>query len=190
MPAPKAKPVININILFPQGIPQKLPIKFLKWLLSYGRFMAIAVEIIVVATFVIRFKLDADLNNINDQINHQVPYIQSLSEDEAKVRQLQFKISTVKRLYDSNPDINSILSAIASQMTSGTKLSTINIDATDKQAGLQFRVNGVSSSPNDLSILLAGLKQVKLFKDIALANISYDQGQLNFSISGGVKTQP
>ncbi len=190
MPAPKAKPIININILFPQGIPQKLPIKFLKWLLSYGRFMAVAVEIVVVATFVVRFKLDSDLANLNDQINHQVPYIESLSTDEAKIRQTQFKIATVKKFYDSDPDLGGILTSISSQMTPGTRLSTVNIDTTDKQAGLQFRFNGIASSSNDLSILLAGLKQVKIFKDITLSNISYDQGQLTFSISGGLKNQP
>ena len=55
---------IKLNLLHTQGLPEKLPVKFLKWLVNYGRYIVVLVEIIVLVAFVARFKLDADLAEI------------------------------------------------------------------------------------------------------------------------------
>jgi Tfp pilus assembly protein PilN len=184
--APKGKVSgININLLLPQGSAQKLPVKFLKWLVSYGRFIAIVVEIIVVATFVVRFKLDADLASLKDQINHQVPFIEDKAQDEARIRQFQFKLATIKKTHAAAPDWKSVLENISQQMPSSTKLTTINLDKSSGST-LLFKVSGRSSTSNDLSVLLAGLKQAKSFRNITLTNINFDAGQIVFSISGEV----
>lgn len=185
MANPVSKINLNLNILFPQGTPQKLPIKFLKWLLSYGRFIALVVEAVVIVTFVARFKLDADLASLKDKINAQVPFIQSLSQDEAQIKQTQLKLTQIRTVYASEPNWQSILTEISNQLPAGVTLSVINLDHT--QPVLAFRVNGQASSNSDLATFIAGLKQDQTFNNINLTNVTFDSGQLTFTITGEAK---
>lgn len=185
MAAQHPKIRLNLNLLFPQGVPQKLPIRFLKWLTSYGRFIAIVVEAIVIVTFITRFKMDADLADLKDKINKQIPFIESLAQNEAEIKQTQFKLAQIKKVYSSTPDWGGVLSKISQQLPSGVKLSDINLD--HSEANLNFRVTGVSSSNADLATFIGGLKQESSFRDINLTNVNFDSGQIDFAITGGVK---
>lgn len=176
---------LNVNLLFPQGVPQKLPVRFLKWLISYGRFIAIFVEVIVISAFVLRFKFDQDLSDINDKINEQIPFIESLSADEAAIKQTQFKLSTIRGVYSTTPSWNSLLDEISKQIPSGVKLTSIGLDHTQQVKSVTFRLSGVSTTNRDLASFVAGLKADTALKDIILSSISFDQGQINFTISGG-----
>ena len=182
-PKPVFKPNININILYPQGSPQKLPIKFLKWLVSYGRFIAIFVEIVVVVTFVLRFQLDNQLEDLKSKINQQLPFIQSRESDEAQIRQLQSKLDIINKNYSINPDWVAILKAISQELPAGVKLANISLDHSSPPA-TQIRITGQASSSNDLEILLTGLKQDNQVKNVNLASISLEEGQITFSITG------
>jgi Tfp pilus assembly protein PilN len=181
---PVYKPTININILYPQGSFQKLPIRFLKWLVSYGRYMAVAVEIIVVATFVMRFKLDADLADLKTKISLQLPVIQSHAQDEADIRRFQFKLATISKTFAASPDWDTILNSISQELPSGVKLNNINMDDSAPATGLAIRMTGQADSSNDLGIFIAGLKQDKKIKQVVLASITLEQGQIQFSLTG------
>ena len=86
---PKFK--ISLNLLYSQGTPLKWPAKILTWALSAGRYIGIAVEILVLATFAARFKFDADLADLKEKINQQIPYIESLQKEESLIKQTQFR---------------------------------------------------------------------------------------------------
>lgn len=188
MAAQLSKLRISVNLLYPQGVPQHLAVKLLKWLVSYGRYIAIVVEAIVVATFLIRFKYDDDLSNLQTKIAEQVPYIKSLSPDEAQIRKVQFKLATVKSFYQNNPDWQKFFTTFSNLIPSyGVKLSSLSMEHTAKSPIIQFRFSGTASSINDLAILISGLKQEKTFRDIALTNLSFDQSQVTFSLSGATK---
>src|SRR3989344_9262322 len=105
---------INLNLLYPQGVPEKLPLKFLKWLISYGRYIVVVVEIVVLACFAVRFKLDADLADLKENINSQVPYLESLSVDEALIVQTQQRLSNVQKVVEASSLWNKTFTQIAS----------------------------------------------------------------------------
>lgn len=186
MAKPAQTPRINVNILYPQGIPQKLPVKFLKWLLTFGRYIAVFVEILVLATFAARFKFDADLADINEKINQQIPFIESLSEEEATIRQTQFKIDAINKTFANYPKYTDLLSRIAQNTPGGVILSTINFDQTDPATALNIRVAGQSSSNSDLSVFLNALTLDTTFKDVNLTNSTFEQGVISFIITAGV----
>jgi len=54
--------------------------------------MIILTEMVVIVAFLMRFKLDEDLRNLNEQINGQVALLQSQTSEEEKFRQLQKEI--------------------------------------------------------------------------------------------------
>lgn len=179
---------ISLNLLYPQGIPEKLPVKFIKWLISYGRFIVIVVEVIVLACFAYRFKLDADLADLKEQINNQVPYLESLTVDEALIVQTQQRLKYVQNVDISTKNWSNIFSHISSQTPVGIKLTNLNIEKkTPSSSQMNFKLTANTNSNNDLALLLGSLKQDVFFTNVSLASVSFEQGLITFSITGGTK---
>jgi hypothetical protein len=183
---PAKEKLISINLLHPQGFPEKLPIKFLKWLLNYGRYIVIFVEIIVLAAFVYRFKLDSDLGTIIDKINSTLPYIQSLSQDEALIKQTQQRLSVIKTTYAKNALIDQVSDKITHLLPDNTRLSSLSINLAD--APTQIKITAQTTSNSDVSTFLNNLKLEKgLLQNVQMIGVSFDQGSITFIITGEVK---
>lgn len=175
---------IKLNLIHTQGLKEKLPVLFLKWLVAYGRFIVIAVEIIVVATFVTRFKYDADIEDYKDKINARLPYLESLSVDEAQIRKTQFELDQVKKVYTNTPDWQEFLTTLSAKTPQSVSLKTITLEHPDGKPNLSFRLTASANSNDSLSVLIKGLKEEGGFSDINLASITFEDGEIKFSITG------
>lgn len=178
---------VNLNLLYPQGIPQKLPVRFLRWLISYGRFIVVIVEIVVLVCFALRFKFDADLANLKEKINSQVPFLESLYLDEALIAQTQLRLSRIKNTYTFSPMWSKTLTELSSQMPTGVKLTSLNLERVPQEGSLTFKVSAQTPSNNDVAAFLNGLKRNQFFKDANLTSVSFDQGIIIFTITGIAK---
>ena len=177
---------LNLNLLYPQGIVPKLPARFIKWLLAYGRFIVVFVEIIVLVCFVMRFKLDEDLNNQKEDINSKVPYLDSLITSETLSNQTQLRIKLIKDVYAKSEKNAAIFKKIADQTPQGVIVQNINLD-TKSDEGNHFKITSGTPNNYDVAVYLNGLKSEPEFSEIILASISFDQGQLTFTITGKAK---
>ncbi len=183
--APKFR--ISIDLLHPQGMPLKWPVQLIKWALSGGRYLGIAVEILVLVAFAARFKLDGDLANLKEQINQQVPFINSLSTQAQLIRETQFKISVVKNAYSSSTNWALVLRDLSSQTPPGVIYNSLIFNKPEGNQKLGFKIIGGASSNNDLAVFLNGLKNHEKFQNISLSNINFDSSGLNFTITGNLK---
>lgn len=183
-PAQRPKLRIDVNLLHPKEIPPKLPERFLRWLINYGRFIVIAVEIIVVAAFVTRFKLDADLDELKRKINLDMPFVEGLAADEALIKQTQLRLTTIKQTYAQTPDWQTIFAKLSSQMPVSIRLTNLTMEKSGETKNLTFKLNALTSSNTDLAIFLNNLRKDTSFKDVSLSNISFDQDQIVFTITG------
>lgn len=178
---------LKINLLFPQGVSLKLPVKFLQWLIAYGRFIIIFVEIIVVAVFVARFKYDADLEDLKDKINARLPYLESLAADETSIRKTQLEINTIKNIYNTNPNWSGFFEQLSSRTPKNVTLSNISLERPENSSDLVFRFSASANSNQSISSLIQGLREEPDIKDINLSGIAFEEGAIRFSISG-IKT--
>lgn len=186
--AQKPKLRLDINLLHPKEIPPKLPERFLKWLITYGRFIVIAVEVIVVVSFVARFKYDADLDELKRKINLDLPYVEGLSADEALIKQTQLRIQTIGQGYNQTPDWQNIFTKISSHMPSSVKITNLLFEKIPNTPGkINIKLTGITTSNTDLAILLNNLRADKTFKDINLSNIIFDRDQIAFTLTGGTQ---
>lgn len=182
MPKKNANLRINLDLLKPQSEPQRIAIKAFKWLLSSGRFLIIFVEIIVLAAFLVRFKFDADIASTKEAIDQQVPFIESLANDEKLIRQTQFQLGTMKEVRTNSADYAEILKKIARQTPSGVTINSLNIQK--QVAQLEYRMVGTSVDNNQLSSFVAGLKSDDSFSNLNLADIAFEGGLINFTLTG------
>lgn len=192
--APKNQLRLKLNLLHPNEIPPSLPTRFLRWVVSYGRYIVIFTEIIVVSAFVYRFKLDADLDTFKTSINEDVPYIEGLISDEALIRQTQLKLSTIGSVYDFTPNWKRVFTDISSVIPISVRINSLSIDNADPKAEyVPVKFVGQTNSNNDLGLFIRKLRDKKdtsdnkMFNNIVLDSLNFDKDELIFSISGGVK---
>ena len=182
---PKIKLAIHLDLLKPQSKPEQLSLKLVKWLLSSGRYIFIFVEAIVLTAFIVRFKLDADLQTNKEAIEQQIPYIESLKPFEILIRQTQFKLSTIDTFYKTYADYPKVIKIIADQTPGGVKIISLNLEKSiDK---ITIRLNGQAQNNKDLATFLGGLKQNQSFTDTSITSIGFEKGNLTFSLSSTVK---
>ena len=174
---------ISLNLLHPKEAPSKLPERFLKWLITYGRFIVIFVEIIVVGAFLTRFKLDADLDNLKNQINLDLPYVEGLSTDEALIKQTQTKIAMIDNNYQNADKWQETVVDISSQIPDSVVFTGLSLEEKD-ETSVTFKISGATLSNTDLGIFLNNLRALDNFSEINLSSISFDQQQIVFTITG------
>jgi len=174
---------ISLNLLHPKEAPSKLPEKFLKWLITYGRFIVIFVEVIVVAAFLARFRLDADLDELKRKINLDLPYVESLAVDEALIKQTQDKLALIDKTYLNDAKWQEAVVEISEQIPQSIVFIGLLLEEKDERT-VNFRISGTTRSNADLGIFLNNLRSIENFREINLASISFDRQQILFTITG------
>lgn len=186
MPKDQSRTSLHINILQPQGNPEKIYVRFTRWLLSTGRYIIIIVEIIVLGAFVSRFKIDSDLETTKEASEQQIPFIESLKQDEQLIRQTQLQLATIRDIRQTTPDYTLIMQKISGTQPLGIKITSLNLE---KNSGIiALKITGQAKTNNDLSNFVAGLKADSNFSDINLVGAGVDQNIITFSITGSVRS--
>lgn len=174
---------ISLNLLHPKENPAKLPERFLKWLITYGRFIVIFVEIVVVAAFLGRFKLDADLDELKRKINRDLPYVEGLFVDEALIKQTQNKLALIDKTYSNSDKWQEVILDLSSQIPESIQFTGLQLDEKD-ESSLNFKITAITVSNSDLGIFLNNLRAVSNFREINLASISFERNQIVFTVTG------
>ncbi len=182
-PEKSKKLLFKVNLFVHKGEKPKLYIQAFSWLLSSGRFIVIFVEIIVIAAFVYRYKLDNDISDVNTKIKEQEPYIQSLQNEENTIRQVQLQLQSIKVAKSNNPSFSPVIQKIADITPTAISLTNITFDRTQNFPETDIIISGVTPSNLDLSAFLTVLKKDPYLAQITLSNISF-KGSTDFTITG------
>lgn len=173
--------LIHLDLLKSQSDYSKLSSKIIHYLISTGKYILIAVEVIMLTAFFIRFKLDTDLATQQKEINQKKDYIQSLKGSETAIRQTQFKLSTVTSFYENYVEYPQILKEIADQTPSGVKFINVAIETQENK--VTIRISAQAQTSNDISNFTQGLKTSQHFKDVNLTTLSVEQNIIKFSLN-------
>lgn len=180
-----AKNLFKINLLLHKGEQSPIYAKFIKWLLASGRFIVVFVEILVIAAFVFRYKLDTELLDLQEQIEEQIPYLESLKSDEEQIRKIQFQLNTIKQTHSQNPNYSQSLLQLSKLTPKNITLTNITINKAKPLSNATLTISGSSPSSLELSAYLKALKNNSNFSEINLTNISFE-GRTTFTIMGNL----
>lgn len=178
----------KVNLLIHKGEQIKLYVRLLKWVLSSGRYIVVFVELLVIGAFIFRYKLDAELIDIQEKIKDQIPYITSLKDDETLIKETQFQLANVKQVRIGGIDFAQALSKISQFTPQSVRLTSISLDPVPNSSKANFVISGASPSNRDLSAYLKALKNNPDFSGVALTNISF-QDVTKFTITGTVNVE-
>lgn len=126
MPAPTT----NINLLPKNVIEERRTNQFLDWALTYGRYIIIVTELVVLLAFFSRFRLDQELTDLHTAINQKQAIIASVSDFETNVRLLQTRLSKIRQLDEGHTIYLDILNLLDQTLPEDVILTTITLNNT------------------------------------------------------------
>ena len=156
----------SINLL-PQNEFEQTPLgKFLKWALTFGKYIVILTQLMVIAAFLFRFKLDRDLDNLNESIGQNQEVVTSYQDLEHKVRVLQNQLTSLKIITDDQFLIKTALQAISQSTPSQIEFESLTL------AQDSVSIKGRSLNEVALATLIASLQNRSEFTDINVNSIT------------------
>lgn len=90
-----AKPV-TINLLGEETIAHTPQGRIVQWALTYGRYIMIGTEIVVLLAFISRFSLDRKLTDLKEEISQKQAILEANLPLENDIRSLQDRLSRIK----------------------------------------------------------------------------------------------
>lgn len=167
-------------------LPHKEPTfaeKFFSWMLTFGRFIIIGTEMIVLVAFVSRFKLDRDLIDLHDKVQQEESIVKSLISVENRSRSLQKRLFEIGSINQASKNSIAILQEIPALTPENVFLDGLTIY--DK--GL--KIDAKTLSGGGLSDFVKRLRNSNHFSSISLDRITRDEtlgGQIKFTITASL----
>jgi len=156
--------------------------RFLKWLLTIGRYIVIFTELIVILAFLSRFKLDRDLTDLYEQIENKQAIIQSYADFEADFRFLQKQLASIQGLRREQLQTKQLVEEIAALTPIDVYFSELRIIG-DKAS---FTANALSEA--GLATFINNLKRSSRFSNLEIDSLAIGTGE-GIGISFTLKSQ-
>lgn len=179
-------PAKSINLLPRTDFDQTPLGRFLRWSLTYGRYIIVCTEIVVLLAFIYRFSLDRKITDLNEEIEQKSAIIEANQEFEHQFRQLQERVELINS-YASTQNISiSLLTHLESITPEGIKLTSYSY----AQNKLVLNANALSNT--HLAVFLHNLKMSEYLANINVTSISKKTSGVSetaFQVEAGIKPQ-
>jgi hypothetical protein len=174
---------IAVNLISQDELSQSAVGKVMLWALSIGRYIVVFTELIVIMSFLSRFKLDRELTDLNEAINRQKAIILSYGNLESDFRYTQSQLELV-RSTQTKVSPTSVLAMLSQTTPPDVKVNQLQL--TDK--GIQF--SAIALSPQGFISFISNLLAQELIDHLTISGVSSkDQGlTIEFEVSANVKS--
>lgn len=167
----------KVNLL-PKEELEKRPLgKVLKWMLSYGRYIVISVELVVLLVFFSRFIYDRKLADLNDAIEQKQAIVTAAKDLETTIRSFQDTIKKIKTLEDKRSTYLTLINKLKEVSPKEVRYSDISMDQQ------QMTLTGEALTNAGFARLITTFKGDASFTEIKIQSLkkNKDTGLLEFS---------
>ena len=119
---------IKVNLLGQEQFTHAPLGRFVTWAMTYGRYIMISTEFVVLIAFLSRFSLDRQLTDLKDEISQKQDIIQANQTLESNFRMAQTELKKVKDIFATQSYPFDALNAIHVVLPQGTYLQSIAVD--------------------------------------------------------------
>ena len=161
---------ISVNLLTQDEFSSSPLGKVLLWALSVGRYIVVITELIVILSFLSRFKLDRDLTDVNEAIEKQKAIILSYGNLEEEFR---FTQGQLEFIHQSTPQHTpqEALSILSKTLPADIKIDDLSIN----NEGFSFSATALSMQ--GFTQFIRSLMAEEAIGDVALGSVeTQDQG--------------
>lgn len=139
--------------------------RIISWAVTYGRYIMIGTEVVVLLAFISRFSLDRKLTDLNDEISQKQAIIEANADFEQQFRIIQNQVKSIQKLMGAPTPMVDALNTLQSILPVDVYLDSLEINANQLQA------NAVAVSSVGFSTLIANLQSTKIFKNVDIGDI-------------------
>ncbi len=160
-----AKPV-SVNLLGQQDLEHTPWGRIVSWATTYGRYIMITTEIIVLLAFISRFSLDRKLTDLTEEVSQKQAIIEANSSFEKEIKSLQANIATIKKIISTQSGPVEIVSIMETLIPPDVYLTSLELSSS------KLSVVAVAGTTQGFSQFLANLQASKQLKNVLLGDIS------------------
>jgi Tfp pilus assembly protein PilN len=154
--------------------------RFLKWALTFGRWIVITTELLVILCFLSRFKLDRELTDLGERIKQQQAIISSFGELEKDFRNLQKRLVEIGDLEKKQFSSADRLDEVAEMIPLDVSLKEWNVK------GEKIEISAVVLSEAGLGSLMREFSESR-FKNVRVENVNKKEtGEIEFQITAEI----
>lgn len=159
---------VSINLLGEKGA-DKSPIgRIATWAITYGRYIMIGTEIVVLLAFISRFSLDRKLTDLKEEIDQKQAIIEANQSLEQDVKNVQDKLAKIKTIYATGILAPEIVASLQTTLPPGVYLDTLEISAT------KVVLKGSAGTNGGFSQFLSKLQSDTTYTNIEVGDIRRD----------------
>ncbi|MBL7159797.1 PilN domain-containing protein [Candidatus Microgenomates bacterium] len=172
---------LKINLLSKKDLEEKALGRFLKWSLSFGRYIIVGTEIIVLIAFFSRFKLDRQLTDLHEAINQKEVIVQFNLDFENKSRNIQQQLAEIKNIEkDYNLSLQ-LLNFLEKNLPKDIAFKTLTLSQG------KISLAGTSLSNSSFIDFLARIRASEKFSQVILQDLSRKgEEELEFKLSAEI----
>ena len=163
--------------------------RIVSWAVTYGRYIMIGTEVVVLLAFISRFSLDRKLTDLNEEISQKQAIIEANVDFEQQFRKIQGQVSNISKLEKTPNTMVDALDTMQSLLPVDAYLNSLDI------APNKVTANAVAGTSTGFAALLANLQNTKQFTNVDIGDIRRDsligiQFQFTATFTGGPTPAP
>jgi len=159
---------VAINLLGESDMAHTPVGRIVSWAITYGRYIMIGTEIVVLLAFISRFSLDRRLTDLKEEVTQKQDIIEANLPFELDVRMLQDKLAKIKTIKAQPAAAPSILTAFQTILPGGVYLKSLILDH-DK-----LTVSAVAGSTGSFAQFIINLQNTQVLTGIDIGDITRD----------------
>lgn len=159
---------LSVNLLEQPEFEASSFSRLFNWSITYGRYIMIGTEVIVLLAFISRFSLDRKLTDLREEIAQKKIILEANQQFENDFKHLQNTLSTVKTLVSAQEKPLVLFYEITSVLPPDVKI--LDYNGGTKSLDVRFSAGTTES----FSSVLSGLQKIKTLSNIEIAEIRKD----------------
>lgn len=156
----------SVNLIGEEEMEHTPTGRIIMWAVTYGRYIMIGTEIIVLLAFISRFSLDRKLTDLNEEVSQKQAIINANHDFEVQFRTLQEKLAKTQALLTAPPVTSNALSTIETLLPADTRLEGLTI-AEDRVIGTV-----VANTTSGFAQLVANLQAARTFSQVEIGDVN------------------
>jgi Tfp pilus assembly protein PilN len=172
-----AKP-LDVNLLDKDDFSESPIGRIVTWAITYGRYIMILTEIVVLLAFISRFSLDRKLTDLNEAIGQKQAIIEANQPFEEELNKIQIQVSRAKLLMSDQKKPIGMLEIIKNILPMDVMLESLTITPDKISAA------ATAGSTQGFATLMNNLQATKEFVKVDIGEIKkLPTGTIQFQYS-------
>lgn len=156
---------IRINLLGSQDLSHTPWGRLVEWATTYGRYIMITTEIVVLLAFISRFSLDRKNTDLTEELRQKQAIIEANLEFERDIKSIQAHLTTAKTLLSTQAQPVEMVSTIESLIPADVYLTSIDISR-DK-----IGISATAGTTQGFAQFLSNLQSITKIQNVMLGDI-------------------